>query len=157
MNARVPPGFQRPSFPSQMHQKSNLEQMMENMLMVQQKQDEYIKQLVSKVNVLTTCNWMLETQIVQKATFSSTPLDRLPSELELNLREQCNAMLLQGDKQLEGPKQITHDESSQDHNKHVENIEKEISSPSKEIIEMSRISLARFLRTLRPFLQSPTY
>jgi len=33
MNARVPPGFQRPSFPSQMPQKSNLELMMENMLM----------------------------------------------------------------------------------------------------------------------------
>jgi len=33
INARVPPGFQRPSFPSQMPQKSNLEVMMENMLM----------------------------------------------------------------------------------------------------------------------------
>ena len=78
---------------------------------------------------------MLETQIVQKATFSSTPLDRLPSELELNPREQCNAMLLQGGKQLEGPEEITHDESSQDKNKHVDNVEKEISSPSKEIID----------------------
>jgi len=33
MNARVPPGFQRPPLPSQMPQKSNLEVMMENMIM----------------------------------------------------------------------------------------------------------------------------
>jgi len=37
MTARVPPGFQRPPFPSQMPEKSNLELMMESMLMVQQK------------------------------------------------------------------------------------------------------------------------
>ena len=59
MNARPPPYFQRPSFPSQMPQKSNLEAMMESMLMAQQKQDEYIKQLASKVDVLTTHNKML--------------------------------------------------------------------------------------------------
>ena len=33
MNARPPPGFQRPPFPSQMPQKCNLEVMMDNMLM----------------------------------------------------------------------------------------------------------------------------
>jgi len=43
MNASVPSGFQRLQFPSQMPQKSNLEVMMENMLIAQQKQDEYIK------------------------------------------------------------------------------------------------------------------
>jgi len=37
--------------------------MVENMLMAQQKQDEYIKQLASKVDVLTTHNRMLEAQI----------------------------------------------------------------------------------------------
>ena len=63
MNARPPPNFQRPSFPSQMPQKSNLEAMMENMLMAQQKQDEYIKQLASKVDVHTIHNKMLEVQI----------------------------------------------------------------------------------------------
>jgi len=35
LNARVPPGFQRFSLPSQMPQKSNFEVMMENMLMAQ--------------------------------------------------------------------------------------------------------------------------
>jgi len=49
--------------PHSLPQKPNLELMMENMLMVQQKQDEYIKQLASKVDVLTTNNRMLETQI----------------------------------------------------------------------------------------------
>ena len=48
MNARPPPGFQAPSFHSQMPQKSHLESMMESMRMAQQKQDEYIKQLTSK-------------------------------------------------------------------------------------------------------------
>jgi len=40
MNARVPLGFQRPLFPPQMPQKTNLEAMMESMLMAQQKQEE---------------------------------------------------------------------------------------------------------------------
>jgi len=38
-----PPNFQRPAFPSQMPQMSNLEVMIENMLVAEQKQDEYIK------------------------------------------------------------------------------------------------------------------
>jgi len=37
MNARPPPGFQRPPFPSQVPQKSNLEAMIESVLMTQQK------------------------------------------------------------------------------------------------------------------------
>ena len=60
MNARPPLDFQRPLFPSQIPQKSNIEAMMESMLMAQQKQDEYIKQLAVKVDVLTTHNRMLE-------------------------------------------------------------------------------------------------
>jgi len=60
MNARQPPGFQRLPFPQQAPPKSNLEAMMESMLFVQQKQDEYIKQLASKVDVLSTHNKMLE-------------------------------------------------------------------------------------------------
>jgi len=60
MNARPPPGFPRPRFPQQAPQKSNLEAMMESMLLAQQKQDEYIKQLASKVDVLSTHNKILE-------------------------------------------------------------------------------------------------
>jgi len=60
MNARPPPGFQRPCFPSQVALKSNSEIMIKCMLMAQQKQDEYSKQLASKVDVLTTHNKMLE-------------------------------------------------------------------------------------------------
>jgi len=47
---------------------------MESMLLAQQKQDEYIKQLASKVDVLTIYNKMLETQIAQQASSSCTPL-----------------------------------------------------------------------------------
>jgi len=60
LNARQPPGFQRPPFPHQAPPKSNLEAMMESMLLAQQKQDEYIKQFASKVDVLSTHNKMLE-------------------------------------------------------------------------------------------------
>ena len=87
MNARPPPGFQRPPFPPQVPQKSNLEAMMESMLMAQQKQDGYIKQLASKVDVLRTHNRMLEAQIAQKASFSSAPSDGLLSKPEPNPRE----------------------------------------------------------------------
>jgi len=71
--------------------------MMENMLMVQQQQDEYIKQLASKIDELTTHNKMLETQIFQQVSFSSIPPGRLPFRPKPNPREQCNAMILRGD------------------------------------------------------------
>ena len=48
---------------------------MESTLLVQQKQDEYIKQLASKVDVPTTHNKMLKVQIVQQATSSSIAVD----------------------------------------------------------------------------------
>jgi len=64
------------------------------MLLVQQKQDEYIKQLASKIDVVTTHNKMLETQIAQQGTSLSTPPGRLPSKPEVNLREQCNCVTL---------------------------------------------------------------
>jgi len=63
MNVRTSPSFQRSPFPPQVPQKSNLEAMMESMLMTQQKQDEYTKQLAFKVDVLITHNKMLEAQI----------------------------------------------------------------------------------------------
>ena len=55
--------FKGPPSPHQPSHKSNLEAMMESMLVAQQKQDEYIKQLASKADVLTTHNKMLEAQI----------------------------------------------------------------------------------------------
>ena len=61
-NARpAPPGFRRLTFPSQapLPQKSNLESMLDSVLLAQQKQDEYIKQLASKVDLLTTYNLSL--------------------------------------------------------------------------------------------------
>ena len=47
---------------------------------------------------------MLESQIVQQANSSTTPLGRLPSKSELNPREQCNAIVMRSGTQLEGPK-----------------------------------------------------
>jgi len=61
--------------------------MMENMFLAQQKQDEYLKQLASKIDVLTTHNKILDAQIAQQATSSSTPFGRLPSKPESNACE----------------------------------------------------------------------
>ena len=94
---------------------------MKSMLLAHQKQDEYIKQLASKVDVLTTHNKMLEAQIAQLAMSSSIPQGRFPSMLKPNPREQCNAMILRGGKQLEGPKGVSNDESL--HDKHDNNVE----------------------------------
>jgi len=60
---------------------------MESMLLAQQNQDECIKQLASKIDVLTTHNKMLEDQIAQQVTFSSIPPGRLPSKPKSNLHE----------------------------------------------------------------------
>jgi len=87
--------------------------MIESMLVAQQKWDEYIKQLASKVDVLITRNKMLEAQIAQQANFSSTPLDRLPSKTEPNCREHCNCIVLRSGKQLEGPKGATVEEDGE--------------------------------------------
>jgi len=78
---------------------------------------------------------MLEAQITKQASFRSTPLDRLSSKAKPNPREQCNAMILRGGKELEGPKGVTNDESLHDKNEHIKNDEKEMSSSSKEVID----------------------
>jgi len=90
---RLPPEFQRPPYPQQAPQESNVGTMMESMLVAQQKLDEYIKSLASKVEVLTTHNKMLEAQIAQQATSSSTPPGRLLSKPEPNPCEQRNCVI----------------------------------------------------------------
>jgi len=57
---------------------------------------------------------MLETQIAQQASSSITPPRRLPSKLEQNPREQCNAIVLRSGKQLEGPRGISVEVGSQE-------------------------------------------
>ena len=69
---------------------------MKSMLLTQQKQNEYIKKSASKVNMLTTHNKMLKSQIAQQAISSSTPPGRLPSKPKPNPREQCNNVILKG-------------------------------------------------------------
>jgi len=78
--------------------------MLESVLIAQQKQAEYIKQLASKIDLLTTHNKMLETQIAHQASSSFAPPGRLPSKPEQNHREQCNAIVLRSGTKLEGPK-----------------------------------------------------
>jgi len=58
------------------------------------KQDEYIKQLASKVDVLIAHSKIVEATIAQQASFSSTPPDKLPSKPKPNLREHCNCVAM---------------------------------------------------------------
>ena len=67
---------------------------MENILMAQQKQDENIKHLASKVDVLTTHDKLLEAQITKQTNSSPTPPNQLPIQLEPNPREHCNCVVL---------------------------------------------------------------
>jgi len=53
---------------------------------------------------LTTHNKMLETQIAQQVSSSSTLPGRLPSKPEQNPRKQCNAIVPRSGKELESPK-----------------------------------------------------
>jgi len=92
MNSRPSVSFQRPLFRPQALQKSNLEAMMESLLLAQQKQDKYVKHLPSKVDVLTTHNKMLKAKIIQQASFPPTRLDRLLSKPESNPREHGNCV-----------------------------------------------------------------
>jgi len=131
-NFRPPSVFQKPFYPQQAHKKINLQTMMENMLLAQQMQDEYIKQLASKVIVLTTYNKMLNAQISQWATSSSTPLGKFPSKNKVSPRGKCNAMILKEDKQLEGPKRVDQNEHSRYGKDEV--VEKEVPTSSNEVI-----------------------
>jgi len=56
---------------------------------------------------------MLELKITQQANSSTTPPARLLSKPEPNLREQCNAIVLRSDTQLEGPKGASDEVESQ--------------------------------------------
>jgi hypothetical protein len=90
-NNQNPPGFPQRQFNSQpAPQKSNLEIMMENFMIQQQKttQDlrDVVRDLTTKVDSLTTQNKMLETQIAQQASSSRAP-GKLPSQPEPNPRE----------------------------------------------------------------------
>ena len=90
--------------------------MLESVLLAQQKWVEYIKQVASKVDLLTTHNKMLETKIAQQASSSSTPQGRLPSKPEQNPREHYNAIVLRSDTQIKGPKSVS-DEVGSERNK----------------------------------------
>jgi len=92
-----------------------MESMLESVLLAQQKQDEYIKQLAYKVDLLTTHKKMLETDIAHQAGSSSTPPGSKP---EQNPREQCNAIVIRSGTKLERPKGTSVDvESEKDKDK----------------------------------------
>ena len=65
-------------------------------------------------------------------------------------------MVLRGGKQLEGPKEITNDEPLHDKNEHVENLQKEMSSPSKQVIDDVVHKLDEVPKEHKTISQSPT-
>ena len=124
--------------------------MLERVLLPQQKQDKYIKQLASKVNLLTTHNKILQSQIAQQASSSTTPPGRLPNKPESNPREQCNAIVLRSGTQLEGLKSTRVEvEGKNDHDEGVTTL------PSKEeVYEKSETEppyKSKFL-SLKPYM-----
>ncbi|XP_045791275.1 uncharacterized protein LOC123885979 [Trifolium pratense] len=110
-----PPGFQKPAQNAPM--KSNLELMMENFIAVQTQTNkevlnqnihtsEQIKQLTSRLDVLTTHNKMLETQIAQVAqqqASTSAPAGIFPGQPQPNPRGHVNAVILRSRTQYDGP------------------------------------------------------
>jgi len=56
------------------------------------------------VDLLTTRNKMLKTQIAQEANSSTIPPGRLQSKPQQIPREQCNAIVLRSGIQLKSPK-----------------------------------------------------
>jgi len=60
---------------------------MKSTLLAQQKQDNYIKQLASEVDVLTTHNKMLEAKIAQQASCFPTPPTNFLVRSNLSLGE----------------------------------------------------------------------
>ncbi|XP_045831066.1 uncharacterized protein LOC123922389 [Trifolium pratense] len=110
-----PPGFQKPAQNAPM--KSNLELMMENFIAVQTQTNkevlnqnihtsEQIKQLTSRLDVLTTHNKMLETQIAQVAqqqASTSAPAGIFPGQPQPNPRGHVNAVISRSGTQYDGP------------------------------------------------------
>ncbi|CAJ2667314.1 unnamed protein product [Trifolium pratense] len=110
-----PPGFQKPAQNAPM--KSNLELMMENFIALQTQTNkeflnqnihtnEQIKQLTSRLELLTTHNKMLETQIAQVAqqqASTSAPAGIFPGQPQQNPRGHVNAVILQSGTQYDGP------------------------------------------------------
>jgi len=125
--------------------------MLESVLHAQQKQDEYIKQLASKVDLLTTHNKMLETQIAQQANSSTAPTSGLSSKPKQNPKEQCNAIMLRSGTQLEGPKGVSVEVASDKKN------DKGVApSPSESERQEKRESeKQKKLKTLPPALYAP--
>ena len=61
--------------------------------------------------MFTTHNRMFEAQIAQKATFSSTPPDRLCSKPEPNPHESCNCVTMKAEEEdFTGSKEVPMEE-----------------------------------------------
>jgi len=85
---------------------------MESTLIAQQKQDEYIKQLALKVDVLTTHSKTLKVQFTQKANLSYMSPDRFLSKPEPNPCEHCNCVNLKEEvEDFTDPKDIPMEEA----------------------------------------------
>ncbi|CAJ2641624.1 unnamed protein product [Trifolium pratense] len=102
------PGFQKLAFSAP--RKSNLELLVENFIATQTQTNlqtsEQIKQITSKLDVLTTHTRMLETQIAQvaqKQASTAAPTGIFPGQPEPNPRGHVNAIILRSGNRYEGP------------------------------------------------------
>nr|GMD76237.1 uncharacterized protein LOC109166481 [Ipomoea batatas] len=123
-------GFQAPTTqPRQSSENSpppNWEAMMEMMFKSQMKSDERLRQLTEKLDQLGAHNKMLERQIANQASTSSTQVTgKLPAYPE-NPREHVNAIITRSGKELEEPSLQIHKPIPKERsNGEIEEVEKE--------------------------------
>ena len=107
------------------------------------------------MDLLTTHNKMLQTQIAQQASSSTTPPGSLPSKPQQNPREQCNAIMLRSGTPLEGPKGASvHVESQKEYDRGVVPLPGE--KEPKEWRENERLKESRTL-SLKPYMAPPSH
>nr|GMC56727.1 uncharacterized protein LOC109152581 [Ipomoea batatas] len=127
-------GFQAPTTqPRQSSENSpppNWEAMMEMMFKSQMKSDERLRQLTEKLDQLGAHNKMLERQIANQASTSSTQVTgKLPAYPE-NPREHVNAIITRSGKELEEPSLQIHKPMPKERsNGEIEEVEKEEATP----------------------------
>ncbi len=81
---------------------------------------------------LATHNKMLENQIAQQASSSSKPVGKLPSQPEMNPREQCKAVALRSGRTLVQLEVESTEENIEKSNDQAEKKEEEAKKDQKE-------------------------
>ncbi|KAJ9189585.1 hypothetical protein P3X46_000859 [Hevea brasiliensis] len=138
-NRQPLPNFQQKNMnppPKQQEQSSTTEALLQQILANQNKHDEEMREMKARLEQMQTHNRMLENQIAQQASSSSTKsFGKLPSQPE-NPREQCHAITLRSGKIVHNEKseksEKRENEEDVDENEKQESEKKESARKEKE-------------------------